>query len=211
MVDEKGRIRFLRSKTGSLVEVSIVREAREIMERYRRMDSPFIFAFLHFGKKNAAKPLSEMSALRRVNLHASAIGKMAKLSLSLTTYVMRHTWATLMLESGKSVELISQCMGHSNIQTTQIYLSRISFGKVEAEVNDMLNLIRSKSLSYSKKKKDKDDTRCTRHCIAPPNSVVQEGNMELIASNSLIKSPDSKSKSEKKILHFFIRNGESKK
>lgn len=52
---------------------------------------------------------------------------------------MRHSWATLMLEAGKSVEIISQCMGHTSIRTTQIYLSSISTTKVDREVNDMLN------------------------------------------------------------------------
>lgn len=52
---------------------------------------------------------------------------------------MRHSWATLMLEAGKSVEVISQCLGHTSIRTTQIYLSSISTTKVDREVNDMLN------------------------------------------------------------------------
>jgi Site-specific recombinase XerD len=72
----------------------------------------------------------------------------------LTTYVMRHSWATLMLEAGKSVEIISQCMGHTSIRTTQIYLSSISTTKVDREVNDMLNrfirLVRREKINIRK-------------------------------------------------------------
>ena len=139
MVDCDGRIRYWRSKTGNLVEVGVVPEAREIMERYRFEGAVFVFPFLHEGKLKGRDTVSEQTALRRVNHNASAIGKEAGLSLPLTTYVLRHTWATLMLESGKTVELISQCLGHSNIRTTQIYLSRISPAKVDSEVDDMFN------------------------------------------------------------------------
>lgn len=147
------RIRYARSKTGVPVEVGILPETREIMGRYFQKDSAFVFPFLH-RRKERSKDISEEASLRRINLHASHIGKLAGFSLPLTTYVMRHTWATLMLESGKPVELISQCLGHSNIRTTQIYLSRISSGKVDIEINDMFNqLLRNTSSTAKGKEK----------------------------------------------------------
>ena len=97
----------------------------------------YIFPFLR--EKNNKTVLCEKSALRRINRHALIIGQMLHLPGKLTTYVMRHSWATLMLEAGKSVEIISQCIGHTSIRTTQIYLSSISTTKVDWEVNDMLN------------------------------------------------------------------------
>lgn len=132
-------IRYLRSKTLTPVDTEICREALAIMERYRDENSPYVFPFLHRNKLKRSCALSEQSALHRVNHHASAIGRLAGLSLSLSTYVMRHTWATLMLEAAKPVELISQCLGHTSIHTTQIYLSRISTERVDREVNDMFD------------------------------------------------------------------------
>jgi site-specific recombinase XerD len=40
----------------------------------------------------------------------------------LTNHVGRHTFATMFLESGGSVEVLQQIMGHSKIQTTMIYV-----------------------------------------------------------------------------------------
>lgn len=40
----------------------------------------------------------------------------------LTTYVARHTFATVMKKSGQSTALISEALGHDSEQTTQIYL-----------------------------------------------------------------------------------------
>jgi integrase len=40
----------------------------------------------------------------------------------ITTYVSRHTWATIMKYSGVSTAVISEGMGHKSEKTTQIYL-----------------------------------------------------------------------------------------
>lgn len=133
-----GHIRYRRSKTGVFIDVLIVPELERIMRRYRRKGSPYVFPFLHAARKGCREgELSERSALRRVNRAAHEIGRLAGLSLPLTTYVLRHTWATLMLEDGQPVELISQGLGHTSIRTTQIYLARISVQKVDAAVSGM--------------------------------------------------------------------------
>ena len=133
-----GHIRYRRSKTGVFIDVLIVPELERIMRRYRRKGSPYVFPFLHAARKGRREgELSERSALRRVNRAAHEIGRLAGLSLPLTTYVLRHTWATLMLEDGQPVELISQGLGHTSIRTTQIYLARISVQKVDAAVSGM--------------------------------------------------------------------------
>lgn len=121
MIGGDGHIRYRRSKTGILIDVEIPPEAEAIINRYFRDGSPYVFPFLHHrkgrgsngkdGGEEKAGSLPEESALRRVNRHAVEIGKLAGLSAPLTTYVLRHTWATLMLEAGYSVELIGQLPG----------------------------------------------------------------------------------------------------
>ncbi len=140
MIDADNHVHYLRSKTKVPIDTEIPSEARTIMERYRSPDSLYVFPFLHRykGGKNE-KELSEQSALRRVNRHAHRIGNQAGLPILLSTYVMRHTFATLMLEAAKPVELISQCLGHASIRTTQRYLSRLSVTRVDKEVNDMFD------------------------------------------------------------------------
>lgn len=150
-----GHIRYLRSKTGVLIDVEIVPELEDIMSRHYRKDSPYVFPFLHEARnRRSGKELSEKSALRRVNRAAREVGRRVGLSVPLTTYVLRHTWATLMLEDGQPVELISQCMGHASIRTTQIYLSRISSRKVDTAVDGMYDrMLRLYSSRISDNKK----------------------------------------------------------
>jgi len=54
------------------------------------------------------------------------IAKLAELDISLTSYVARHTWATVLKRENVSTSIISEGMKHSSETTTQIYLD--SFG-----------------------------------------------------------------------------------
>lgn len=160
-----GHIRYKRSKTGALIDVEVVPELEEIMRRYHRKDSPYVLPFLHESRKgNTGKELSEKSALRRINRAVyNIIG-----DVKLTTYVLRHTWATLMLEDGSKVEVISQCMGHSSIRTTQIYLSRISSRKIDKAVRGMYD----RQLRHNVTKETKVDITETKSPL-PPQMVGQ--------------------------------------
>ena len=144
------------------------------MKRYHREDSPFVFPFLHEVRKGyPGKELSEESALRRINRSTREIGRKTGLSVPLTTYVLRHTWATLMLEDSQPVELISQCMGHTSIRTTQIYLSRISSRKVDAAVSGMYDRMLRKP---KHKRKERDiPSGCCRKTESPVPQPMENG------------------------------------
>ena len=50
---------------------------------------------------------------------------MAGLHIPLTTYVSRHSWASIMRDMGKRHLRNQPGTGHEDIKTTQIYLSAI--------------------------------------------------------------------------------------
>lgn len=56
--------------------------------------------------------------------------------LSLPFHVARHSFATLMLTKGISIESVSKMLGHTEIKTTQIY-AQILNEKVDNEVNQI--------------------------------------------------------------------------
>ena len=60
--------------------------------------------------------------LRKINKDLKQIGKLAKMNGVLTTYVARHSYATILKKSGVATTVISQALGHDCEKTTQIYL-----------------------------------------------------------------------------------------
>jgi len=55
----------------------------------------------------------------RLRLHALA--KRARIGRAVTPHMLRHTAATLLLESGVDIRFVQRLLGHASISTTQIY------------------------------------------------------------------------------------------
>ena len=56
-----------------------------------------------------------------MNSYLAEIETLAKIKKHLTTHLARHTFATMSLRNHVPIESISKMLGHSDIQTTQIY------------------------------------------------------------------------------------------
>ncbi|MDR1223000.1 MAG: site-specific integrase [Tannerella sp.] len=70
---------------------------------------------------------------QNTNAYLKEIGELSGIKKKLTFHLSRHTFATLTLSKGVSIESVSKMLGHTNIQTTQIY-ARITNEKIS---NDM--------------------------------------------------------------------------
>lgn len=62
----------------------------------------------------------------RINDLLNGVAIMAGLNKELTCHVARHTAACLALNNGVRMEVVSKMLGHSNINTTQIYAKMLS-------------------------------------------------------------------------------------
>ena len=140
-IDAEGYIIYIRSKTGALLKVILTDEMKHILAQHRVVGCPYLFPFLHERRKEKKLgELNEDSSLKRTNRHLKIIGKLMGIKIPLTTYVMRHTFASLMLSSGASIELISQCLGHKSIKTTQIYLTKLTTEKLDKATDKMIEM-----------------------------------------------------------------------
>ncbi|GEM_PF-5644614 len=61
------------------------------------------------------------------------------LSVTLTLYVARHSWATIAKNSGVPTALISDAMGHSSEKMTQIYLDSIDAGRIDKANREIIS------------------------------------------------------------------------
>ncbi|MDR6844813.1 tyrosine-type recombinase/integrase [Flavobacterium granuli] len=66
------------------------------------------------------------------------IQKQAKIQLTLTSHIARHTYTQLLLENQASVIDISQSLGHSDLRTTQKYISKLPSSNVTT-INTLLS------------------------------------------------------------------------
>ncbi|ODT35096.1 MAG: hypothetical protein BGN92_05160 [Sphingobacteriales bacterium 41-5] len=83
----------------------------------------FVFNIVDAGDDAQTKLEKVLQFIKVTNKWMKRIGKELGFDLSLTTYVARHSFSTMLLRSGASVEFISESLGHSDIKTTQFYLS----------------------------------------------------------------------------------------
>ena len=56
-----------------------------------------------------------------MNEYLKEIAALCGINERLTTHCGRHSFSTLMLTKGISIESVSKMLGHSDIKTTQIY------------------------------------------------------------------------------------------
>lgn len=140
---------YRRSKTSAPLQVKIVKEMREILDRYHEEDSPYLFPFLRRNRYNG-KEIAEKSSLRRINRQLNKIGKM--MGLKLTTYVARHSWASLLEECGFATSVISNGMGHGSERTTKKYLKGMPSQVIDNANEEMLNRLIRRNPTEDEKK-----------------------------------------------------------
>lgn len=120
-----GIITYRRHKTESLIVTSVIPQAARIIERYVSPDeiSPYLLPIINRSAKNGWK--TYQSALRLYNKNLKTLSDYLGLKVNLSSYVPRHTWATLAHQVGVPVSYISSIMGHHSEGMTQIYLDSI--------------------------------------------------------------------------------------
>lgn len=109
---------YKRRKTGQELQITLLPEMKKLIKRYRNNGTPYLFPIL----KNGDSPSLYESALRLQNKRLKKIGKKIGVE-KLTTYVSRHSWASIALQKGVPIEMISEGMGHSSVKVTRIYIA----------------------------------------------------------------------------------------
>lgn len=130
---------YNREKTKKLIIVPLQPKAIQLIEKYRNGKSPFIFPILSPFHKTEIQIANRLhKVLAKINKHLKGIGNDLNLPLPLTTYVARHSFATVLKRAGVSTSIISESLGHSSEKITQIYLDSFDNEQID---NAMKNLL----------------------------------------------------------------------
>lgn len=127
---KEGILKYHRIKTGTPMSVEVLDTACEmIMTLVKEGDAcsgcpDYLFSILsgENQKQDAKGYVEYQSALRNFNNQLKCLAKTFRLKSPVTSYSLRHSWATTAKRRGVPVEMISESLGHKSIKTTQIYL-----------------------------------------------------------------------------------------
>ena len=125
-----GMVSYNRRKTHQKLNIEWIKPMQAIIDKYAEQtkDSPYMLPIL------TGKETSPYTQYRKVeyntNYNLKKIGKMIGLKIPLTTYVARHTWASIALHMNIPIATISEGMGHNSYKTTQIYLESIDVATI---------------------------------------------------------------------------------
>ena len=139
---DNGRIYYARRKTGKMMNCCLTEQAQEIIDKYHtdQVEEDYLFPILNRQIHTTEKQILERvkKTLKHVNKRLHELSEEIGLHTPLTTYVARHTYATVLKRSGVSVALISESLGHSDLSTTQIYLDSFENSQIDAAMQHLL-------------------------------------------------------------------------
>lgn len=134
----QGLLKYNRIKTGTPMSVEVLDSAKDTIAMLRNSkenddsDRPdYLFKILSGKyKRNEEEAYREyQTALRRFNNNLKKLAVKLQIRSSVTSYSLRHSWATTAKYRGVPIEMISESLGHKSIKTTQIYLKGFELGE----------------------------------------------------------------------------------
>ena len=136
------RLIYQRQKTHGNINLLLSKEASTIIEKYStyQQEAEYLFPILHCKKH--ITPMQKSNRVHKichqVNAELRIFAKELGISAEVTTYVARHSFATILKKSGVNIGIISQALGHQDIKTTQIYLSKFDNEQVDDAMKNLL-------------------------------------------------------------------------
>lgn len=114
---------YNRHKNGQPITIPLCDEALAIIKKYKT-ETQFIFPII--TEVNLILAYRQYcSCLNAYNRHLKRIAKKAELTDNLTSYTVRHSWASIAYKSDVPLAVISQALGHRSADTTMTYIREL--------------------------------------------------------------------------------------
>lgn len=134
---QNGILTYQRRKTNQTLHIEWQEAQQRIVDRYAALtkDSPYLLPIIR--QTDGTEYTQYQRMLENINRSLHRIGTMVGIKRRLTSYVARHSWASIARNMNISLALISEGMGHQSYKTTQIYLNSIDTAKID-EANNLI-------------------------------------------------------------------------
>jgi len=131
-IDGKKWIYTRRSKTNTAVRIPVLKEAQEILDRYKG-----------HPKIDGTDKLLPVYSNQKTNQYLREVTDELKITKKLSFHTARHTFATTVtLANGVPIETVSKLLGHHKISTTQIY-ARVIDSKISSDIDNLREKLNS--------------------------------------------------------------------
>lgn len=118
-----GCLSYRRKKTGQLLTMEWTGQMQDIFDKYRYVGTSYLLPII--SREDGSERRQYQSQMRKINRHLKDIARLIGLSLTLSLYYIRHSWATIARGKDVPLSVISEGLGHDSETTTQIYLDSI--------------------------------------------------------------------------------------
>lgn len=145
---------YRRHKTGQLLSIKLIPPIKQLIDQYAAKEGPYLFPILKAG----ATWKDYQSARRVQNKRLKKVALLCGIETrALSTYVARHTWASIAKKKGVPEQVISDCLGHTSVRTTRRYINSFNNEYVDKANDVVLGNIRQKehTFRWDKKKRQK--------------------------------------------------------
>ena len=130
---------YRRRKTGQQLFIKWEKCMQEIVDKSPVNETEYLLPIIIQRDVDYRKQYT--NELHRVNHLLKKIGKQLGLSIPLTMYVGRHSWASVAKSRNVPISVISEGMGHDSENTTQIYLASLDTSVVDKANKKILDLL----------------------------------------------------------------------
>lgn len=126
---KNGHVTYRRHKTGQQLTIEWTKEMQMILDKYPENASDYLLPIIKNPGTN--ERCTYRNAGYNINHNLKTITGMIGITIPLTLYVARHSWASAAKAKGIPLSVISEGMGHDSEQTTQIYLASLDTSVVD--------------------------------------------------------------------------------
>ena len=134
----ENRLIYHRRKTGKLINLPMQERALLVLKEYKKSNEPYLFPILSSIHRTEQQRLNRLhKVITKVNRALKTIGEELHIPIKLTTYVARHSYATVLKRAGVSTSIISESLGHSSEKVTQIYLDGFENSQIDEAMENL--------------------------------------------------------------------------
>ena len=134
-----GIFNYRRMKTGQGLFILWEKPMQAIVDRYSDHNSEYLLPIIKSADGDVRRQYKNV--YQNVNKYLKKLGELLGLHLKLTTYVARHSWASIAKSRDVSISVISKALGHNSETTTRIYLESIDNSAIDDANRLILRLL----------------------------------------------------------------------